>query len=174
MHRLWGRQRGCLKRQSRLRIRARNAAKATIRSSHRRFSNVTVTNAGGHLPRFAPPRFRHSEGRVGRRQRTLRGNSSGGIRGMERPYSVVRLETHRRQSRPAAAVGTPWWDRHKLDLDQPKAPRLNGKSRSVSLRQRQARTALILITHLVVRYFSRKSCGDRSSNPGPPGWQPPH
>ena len=40
---------------------------------------------------------------------------------MERPYSVVRLETHRRQSRPADAAGTPWWDRHKLDLDQPES-----------------------------------------------------
>jgi hypothetical protein len=37
---------------------------------------------------------------------------------MEEPYSVVGPETHRSQARPAAAVGTTWWDRHRFDLDQ--------------------------------------------------------
>jgi hypothetical protein len=38
---------------------------------------------------------------------------------MQRPYSVIGLDTHCRQARPAAAASTPWWDRQKLGLDQP-------------------------------------------------------
>jgi len=34
---------------------------------------------------------------------------------MAEPDSLVRLETYRRQSQSASAVGTTWWDRHGLD-----------------------------------------------------------
>ena len=39
----------------------------------------------------------------------------GGSGGMAEPDSLVRLETYRRQSQSASAVGTTWWDRHGLD-----------------------------------------------------------